>query len=251
MSDLKKDKIGQEIKKTDTSLSSIFNDFLNNDHHSFVVLKSEKLASALYMVTGFVSESDPLRTRLRVCALDLVSSATTKDKVGDKKGQEGFTARCLEIGSMLTLAERAGLVSNMNARVLCEEYAALAAFVRDHHDKIFGQGTFDVHTEVSALPTVNGTRKRNTDSTYKTYTAPPTAPRSQTKKTPNSKRHQNRRDTILALLDKKDKINIKDAAKAIEGCSEKTIQRELLAMVDQGVLLKEGERRWSTYRKAA
>jgi len=43
------------------------------------------------------------------------------------------------------------------------------------------------------------------------------------------------------------KLTIKDFTKNIKDCSEKTIQRELLAMVAKGVLKKEGERRWSKY----
>ena len=40
---------------------------------------------------------------------------------------------------------------------------------------------------------------------------------------------------------------IKDIVMSITGCSEKTIQRELSALVAQGVLKKIGEKRWSRY----
>jgi hypothetical protein len=43
------------------------------------------------------------------------------------------------------------------------------------------------------------------------------------------------------------KLTIKDFAQKIKGCSEKTIQRELIVMLTSGVLKKEGERRWSKY----
>ena len=43
------------------------------------------------------------------------------------------------------------------------------------------------------------------------------------------------------------KLTIKDFAKNIKDCSDKTIQRELISMVTSGVLKKEGERRWSKY----
>ena len=59
-----------------------------------------------------------------------------------------------------------------------------------------------------------------------------------------------RKVIITRLLSKKGGLNIKDFSQAIRGCSEKTIQRELLAMVASGVLKKEGERRWSTYSLA-
>jgi hypothetical protein len=56
-----------------------------------------------------------------------------------------------------------------------------------------------------------------------------------------------RQDTIVNLLHKKQGLNIKDFSEVISGCSEKTIQRELLAMVENKTLRKEGERRWSKY----
>ena len=36
-------------------------------------------------------------------------------------------------------------------------------------------------------------------------------------------------------------------AKVIKGFSEKTIQRELTALIQQGLVQKRGERRWSVY----
>lgn len=56
-----------------------------------------------------------------------------------------------------------------------------------------------------------------------------------------------RRKIILALLKQKPAVTVGDISKSITGVSEKTIQRELLAMVAENILLKRGERRWSTY----
>jgi predicted ArsR family transcriptional regulator len=61
---------------------------------------------------------------------------------------------------------------------------------------------------------------------------------------------KDRRAVILTLLQRKDRIAIKDVTAVIRDVSDKTIQRELLALVAQGVLIKDGERRWSTYRLA-
>lgn len=56
-----------------------------------------------------------------------------------------------------------------------------------------------------------------------------------------------RRKIIFALIKQKPELTVKDITKSIPGVSEKTIQRELLAMVAEGILEKHGERRWSTY----
>lgn len=59
-----------------------------------------------------------------------------------------------------------------------------------------------------------------------------------------------RRAIILELLKAKSNLTIKDFITVIKNCSGKTIQRELLRLVELGVLKKEGERRWSRYSLA-
>jgi hypothetical protein len=58
---------------------------------------------------------------------------------------------------------------------------------------------------------------------------------------------QERMSLILDLVRKNKRLSIKDISKVIKDCSEKTIQRELSALISQGLVRKEGERRWSVY----
>lgn len=56
-----------------------------------------------------------------------------------------------------------------------------------------------------------------------------------------------RQINIIKEIKNKGQLTIRDLVGKIIGCSEKTIQRELLSLVDSGLLRKEGERRWSRY----
>lgn len=56
-----------------------------------------------------------------------------------------------------------------------------------------------------------------------------------------------RRNTILRLIKDKREVTIKDISMVVSEISEKTIQRELLTLVSEGVLKKTGEKRWSRY----
>ena len=70
-------------------------------------------------------------------------------------------------------------------------------------------------------------------------------------------KNKRREEIILAIKDKiKDKVNfdgatISDIKSIGHGvltlCGEKTLQRELVSMVSDGVLKKTGEKRWSKY----
>lgn len=59
-----------------------------------------------------------------------------------------------------------------------------------------------------------------------------------------------RRTRILTVLQAKGTASIKDIAEVIHDCSEKTIQRELNAMIEDNKVKRQGERRWSTYSVA-
>ena len=60
-------------------------------------------------------------------------------------------------------------------------------------------------------------------------------------------RGQSREKAILDVIRSKGEISIKDISRYVKGCSEKTIQRSLLSLVENGILKKTGERRWSRY----
>lgn len=57
----------------------------------------------------------------------------------------------------------------------------------------------------------------------------------------------NRRDRILGIIKDKGHVTIKDVSTAVTDVSEKTIQRELTTLISDGIINKEGERRWSRY----
>jgi uncharacterized membrane protein len=63
----------------------------------------------------------------------------------------------------------------------------------------------------------------------------------------SDQRDNSRRNLIISLLKRGGKYGVKDVTAFIPAVSEKTIQRELLSLVADGLIKKEGERRWSMY----
>ena len=49
------------------------------------------------------------------------------------------------------------------------------------------------------------------------------------------------------ILEAKGQASMKDIATIISDVSEKTIQRELNAMIEDNIIKRQGERRWSVY----
>jgi predicted HTH transcriptional regulator len=56
-----------------------------------------------------------------------------------------------------------------------------------------------------------------------------------------------RRARILTIIEAKGEVSIKDITDIITDVSEKTIQRELNAMIEDNQIKRIGERRWSRY----
>lgn len=56
-----------------------------------------------------------------------------------------------------------------------------------------------------------------------------------------------RRERIKTILEAKGEATIKDISEIITDCSEKTIQRELNSMIEDNIVKRQGERRWSKY----
>lgn len=217
-----------------------FPDVFSNQHHNFLARKVERLTSALYVITGFLQHDEPVRNRLRTCALDLISQSSSPSSF-TSEGTEAFRAKAGEIGALLQAAHSAGLISRMNAELLRDEYGNLALFVKEHSESLRNREGTDslqissIGQDVVVSPTHVSDKVRNISKGHS--------------KNSGKKGQDYRRKVLLDLMSKKDKISIKDASSAIADCSEKTIQRELLSLVRDGLAIKEGERRWSTYRR--
>ncbi len=61
------------------------------------------------------------------------------------------------------------------------------------------------------------------------------------------KPRKNRKKQIIDIIKDKGNVTIKDICDVIKDCSEKTVQRALAALVEEGVVTKEGARRWTKY----
>src|SRR3989344_9028999 len=90
--------------------------------------KCERLATAIYLVTNFLSDTEPMKFRLRALSLELVRDASlvkNGSQMVEANVLEALRANILETLSLLELAFIAGLVSEMNFTILKREYASL------------------------------------------------------------------------------------------------------------------------------
>jgi len=249
--------------------------FGHNPHFAYVYKKTEKLVTAIYMITNFIKDNEPLKWKIRETALSLMELNLEWGIVSLSERRElikEYQTVALEIVSLTGVAHHSGLISEMNYGVIAREFNAVVSTIDKEENRkaneqtvILDPGFFDTResepqktetmTIERALP-AKGQQLRTSlpqPQTSKTERKPEYLPLKdiQEKKAKSEDSKDGRQAIIIKLLSKKSGLGIKDFVESIKGVSEKTIQRELLSMVASGVLKKEGERRWSTYSLAS
>lgn len=300
--DNKKDIQGQSTERTQGN--SAFSPITTGEMNAFglsLAKKCERIATALYLVTNFLSDTEPLKARLRTLGLELVRDASSV-RYGTMLEIQSFNvlhATIAETLSLLELAFIAGLVSEMNFSILRREYLAIrdASEVkktsRESRTDTILDKIFDAEQEMPTPALENlglraglgGVRYQpapqketripqghqfdkghtNTQMSFNVskgqsnVVKPPLVAdkiKSAIKRFPVSNNRRDldenlskdsRRGKILKLIKDSDEVTIKDISLHFPELSEKTIQRELVALIEGGILKKEGERRWSRY----
>ena len=239
---------------------------------SYIVEKTSRIATVSFLLADVLDEREELKTELKKSGIGLLRDVTQTAHSTQKR--ESFVMHLLELVVLLDTAGKSGLLSRMNTETLSDEITALSELIetvdwqtgrRFVEDSFFGGSIPKELFDQEPRPTRSESFERQTKDMYtERMSLPDTRSDSYGHHVVKDSMHpgrvqykervqevqKDRRATILGLVQKKDKITVRDVSNVIKDCSEKTIQRELLALVKQGVLVKEGERRWSTYSLA-
>ena len=242
--------------------------FNGQSHLTYTFKKAEKITAALYLVSGLLKDTEPMKWELREKAVTMISSAIALNSIepSDKNGiLQSLFSVSLETLTLLNISSLAGLISDMNHTILKIEIESIVSLLKEkvledteRAGYILSDSFFRTDFKMEARgDTVEGTAPQgqlNLNTTRghinkgHSEVASAGATKIEKKEKIAIKDKKNDRKTVITnLLQKQSNLTIKDFVKVIHGCSEKTIQRELLELVENGVIKKEGERRWSTY----
>ncbi len=267
--DYQKDISNKGINSYGQDSNSAQNTLSNKTIYEYMNKKTEKLVTALYMVTDCMDTDDALKSKIRLLGVELLSDMHKMDNISpiDKQKQISITLSHInEILSLIEISCTIGFISEMNTSILKRELVSLISELNlnDSKDKHF---SFTLSQEMFDLPRPieeNNNNKhllslRNNIKDKRTEYGLSFNNMSLIKKpksyVSDSASKKERSDKILALIkDKKtslgyeDGVSIKDISVAFTDCSEKTIQRELNALVDKNLIKKIGSKRWSKYQ---
>lgn len=257
--------------KKDKRIEDLIKDnvFFGSALAMFVHKKISKISKAIYVITDILENSDPIRMSLREASVYLLK----KDK---KNVLDFFKDTALHIQNLRSLLELASfnrMVSEMNVSIISKECDSLLELMFEQKELSFldvDKSFFYVNQERSSsrfLQIMETQRQsenkghikdnRNNMSFIKTKPSQDVEGVGSQEGVLNADRKDKEESPLPQQIDRKKKIieiikdfrevTIKDISNRIQDCSEKTIQRDLLDMVEKGQLKKEGERRWSRY----
>jgi len=292
-----KNSINKNRNLTEKSIKNAeIGNFLDGNHlYTFLYKKAEKLSSAIYMVTNFISESEMLRNLLRERSINIFSNIIDLQKMSlkinksfninnsDNISLDSTLSFIMEIISLIDIARVSGYISEMNSMILRQEYIDLGVLIKARKEDI-ESGNISLTKDFFNVPDLYETYAlkqelnkddkiiaENTNIEQKSIRHNKIMPQvskghfiKDIKNTRNiakrqkininiktsDVRHNSRRNAILELLQKASFITTKDVSNTIHGCSSKTLQRELMALANEGVLEKKGNKRWSVYSLA-
>lgn len=223
----------------------IFSNVFDKDiRRVYIYKKAERLAKAIHLIAPAFKNTQALREKLDLIAIGLVDAAVLPPTLA----RTALSRELLALSSVLSIARAGGLLSPMNADLIGRESHNLLQEVATYEEPLV---TLEESPSLAELTKSSATTPRQ-------ISARPFQARAQdlnkgqdvSDKKPNisdTSERSSRRETILNVLKEKGPSYIKDISVVIRDVSEKTIQRELQALVSEGRVERSGERRWTTY----
>jgi len=240
---------------------------------SFIIKKTEKVATAIYMISNFFSPEEPLKWELRKNVTKLLKNMMSLNDASANRevSFSRINGDFVELGAMFSLAHSSGFISQMNYEIVTGEINNLS-------DLVLSYGERQVSTNRSLF------KKDYFEVKKESFKNQPEAPRETFKEISkdnikdivkdnlkdiqkdnqfvfkgqkrdldnffnkdNNSKISDREEKIIQKIKISGPVTIKDIAEEFAEVSEKTIQRELQKMFDRGQIKKEGERRWTKY----
>ncbi len=268
---MEKDNKTDAITDSNGSASGALAFFVNDQSAWYLYKKAEKISKAFFLLTKHLPEENMLKTRIREKALDLISRAQlllSSEGTVEAKNHKVV----LEILSLISLSDTALAAEEQSERNHSIIVRELEKFISDlstwSREKVASSYIPTSLFDMSDMPAFNKIPSSTLNNSLnfiagpsasidlnKGRTSPVKGPQVKNLKPKNDTnveaksdmRKDGRQESILQAIRDKGEVSIKDLVSVVKGCSEKTIQRELVLLVNSGVLSKVGERRWSRY----
>ncbi len=229
-----------------------FQKFLHNDrYYQHIFKKTEKIISVVfYILNNIVVEkrsethSSNLASKAHFAHENALRTLEVKP-ANAREVLEQFAQSLIGLESTLRVVAAAGVITPEVTAVVTSEIGSVLRGLTEYINpstafpsNFFSNQGDGTNSRRASLPREANAHARAAGAikAVEPATSPAAAPTT-----------NDRRVRIATILGAKGEATIKDISEIITDVSEKTIQRELNAMIEDSVVKRQGERRWSKY----
>lgn len=227
----------------DISLTRLVND---TNYYKNVFKKTEKIVSVVFYIIKNVDSDKKTETHVSNIASkahlahEHALRSLEARPVNAREVLEQFAQSLIALSSTLRIAAASELIASDVVAVVGGEIEAVLRGLRAYlAPNLKIQTGFETWSGESPLQPERKARASRTLSRPRSSETEPA--------TPKAEESADRRERILTILQAKGEATIKDISAIVTDCSEKTIQRELNAMIEENIVKRQGHRRWSKY----
>lgn len=227
---------------------------ITGNNFTNIYSKSSRLATAVFTIANVIDSEEDLKSRLKKLSLEIISmtvSLKESDNLETKRLIIEIEKHSLLLMSLIDISAITGLISSMNGNIIKEEFQSFISAIKEvfngmeSNKNLLLQDVFGEKIDINSNNTESEFEYQKLIKRPANINTP--ALRDSVNGNNGSKRKETRKITILNFIKGHTDAGIKDIVPNIVGCSEKTIQRELIDLIKEGKILKKGERRWSRY----
>ncbi len=218
----------------------------NEEYYRNIFKKTEKVISVVFYILNNIDTDKKSETHISNLAgkshfahENALRSLEVKMS-NSKEVLEQFAQALIALDSTLRVAAASGVIAQDVLYVVTNEIDTLLRSLSKYIAPDMGIESAFMMSAPSSASRASGVSNQAKQTPQKT--------------TPGSTHKQNvptttmdRRTRIQTILEAKGEATIKDISEIITDCSEKTLQRELNAMIEDSIVQRQGERRWSKY----
>lgn len=218
----------------------------NDDYYRHIFKKTEKIVSVVFYILNNTDTEKKSETHIGNIAgkahfahENALRSLEVKLS-NSKEVLEQFAQALIALDSTLRVAAVSGVVTEDVLYVVTGE---IDTVLRGLSQYINNDGSAGSILSTQPVPATSRSQSTSSPMTNVPQKAVPKSPQTTQKASPSP----DRRTRIQTILEAKGEATIKDISEIITDCSEKTVQRELNAMIEENIVKRQGERRWSKY----
>jgi len=227
----------------DSSLNKMLHD---ENYYKHIFKKTEKIVTVVFYILHNVDSDKKSETHISNIAskAHLVHEHALRSldarKAAAREVLEQFAQSLIALDSTFRVAVATRLIAPEVFNVVVDEIdvvmRGLRSYISSEHN-----AQMAVTEGFTSLAAASSKPKRPAPAAAPLATTEAPTTQSSTVKV------NDRRERIKTILEAKGEASIKDIAEIVSDCSEKTLQRELNAMIKDNIVKREGERRWSRY----